>query len=439
MRELVESAVLLAANAIDAEAVVLYVESEKDVLEPYAFFSLRKETEFTPVVLEDGSLLKVILEKWPSIYVSSDQKVLMALPYLFSSLRVFMAVPFKIGWRRALLCADSSSFHSFNEKQQNLFKDFAKFIRSIFSKENVYKRFFVDSVKFKILSATLNLMFSEAPLNERFATWCEHLGVSMGVFFVKQGTEIIPLLVYFNPDSDYPEKINVGPRSLVYIAIERGESFIFDNEENEPFDGVRSYGAIAPVELRKGKGCLFLGSYEKGFFSRELADLLEAFAKIIGYMCFSETDSSHISMGNAVEFRNQLRIMCNRAVRDGRKLSIAVIRFTNLAKLREKLGFWESEERIEEAISGLMHELFPHQMFWARVSESTFFALKFSKDKEHDKEFRRLFREKVMDKFSGEKVDVAFLLFPDEAKSYETLCEKLERYVAQRTNRRLFG
>ncbi|GEM_PF-5764480 len=440
MRELIDSSVLLAANAVDAEVVVLYLEKERDVLEPFSVFSVRKDVKFPPVALEEGSLMRTILEKWPPVYVSADKKILEALPYKGDVLpEVFMAVPFKVGKNRALLCANSYTLYSFNEKQQKVFVQFAEFIKSLFSQESLCNKFFLGDLKFKMLSATLNLMLSEAPLNEKFAAWCEDLGVSMGVFFVKQGTDILPFLMYFSPDADYPEKISVGPRSLVYIAVERGESFIFDDEENEPFDGVVSYGAIAPVELKKGKGCLFLGSYEKGFFSKELVDLMEAFAKIIGYICFSEAESPHSYVGNAVEFRNQLRIMCNRASRDGRKLSVAMIRLANISKLREKLGFWEAEEKIDELITGLIHELFPHQMFWARVTESAFFALKFSKDKDSDKHFRKVFREKVAEKFAGEKVDTAFFLFPDDVRTYESLCDKLEKYVVQRTNRRLFG
>ncbi len=439
MRELVESVILLMANTLDADTVVLYLE-EEEKLEPYSFFSLRKETKFFSVDLERDSLLKGILEKWPPIFVSGDEKILKILPYKAMEIpKVFMAVPFKIGKRRALLCADSFSAHNFHEKQQRIAVQFAEFIKSLFIQDGIYRKFFVDSTKFKLLSATLDLIFSEGSLNEKFATWCENLGVSVGVFFVKQGADIIPFLVYSHSNFSIPDEIVVGPRSLVFIAVERGEDFIFDVEENEPFEGVKSYGAVIPVELKKGRGCLFLGSHEKGFFSKELEDLLKNFAKIVGYMCFSETESSHPSIGNSVEFRNQLRIMCSRAIRDGKKLSIALIRFTNILKLREKMGFWESEERIEELITGFMHEFFPYQIFWARVTESSFFALKFNRDRDSDREFRKLFREEIMRRLSDEKVDVTFFLFPDEVNTYEDLCEKLERYVMQKPNRRLFG
>ncbi len=441
MREIVNSAVLLMADVLEADTVVLYME-DAEGFAPIASFSVHKNTRFYRKNLDNGDLLGKIIEKWPPLFITDDEKLLKFLPYEKDAItRVFMAVPFKVGRKRAILCADSSVLHNFSEKQQSLAVRFAEFIKELFVHELKQRKLFVNSAKYTLAVKTITIFFSDVPLNEKFSRWCEEIDVDVGLFFIKQGTDILPLLIYArDPEMEgMVDSIIIGPRSLVYISMERGEIFIFDTEENEAFEGFSSFGAVIPVDVKRMKGCLFLGSKNKGFFSKNLEDFLKLSAEIIGFVSLSEIESKTSPIINdAVELKNNLRIMCNRSLRDGRKLSVALIRLTGLYKMREKFGFWDYEEKLREIFDGLQREFFPQQIIWARLNENLFLALKFNKDRNADKEFRKLFREEIIKRFDEKKPDVTFLLFPDDVGDYDGLCRKLEKYVIQyKPNRRL--
>ena len=424
----IEGIIPIIANTLGADAVVLYIEETKNTFVPKFNFNLGK-CSFKPlnITKDESGVLKYITEKWPKIFVTSDEKILQSIPYRKETPKSFLCIPFKLGRRRAILCADSLNRYSFTEKEQKIFADFLDFIKQLFRKKSLFTKNIISQAKFNLLKSTIDIFFSEALVYEKFQSWCEVLGVDYGIFFKRSHREIVPYLVY--KKINLPTHINITPRSLVFISLEREETFIFYNKKDEPWENFSCYGIITPVEHRQIKGALFLGSENPTFFSPELEDVIKTAARIMGAIVLTDTEKALNEIApSASDFLRHVRITCSRAGKQGTKVLVLLVKLTDFSKLREKKGFWETENIVEDFLEYLKRNLKPNTII-SRLSDNTIAVLTTLEKTKEEKKIKEL----ILKEYSN--ADLSFLLYPDEIRSIEEIEQKIAQITTSKTRR----
>ncbi len=432
MKRLFDSFVGLLAEFVEADTVVLYREGDQGRFSPVSYFSLRDtELVLDPFDLEESENLVVrVIKEW-SPYITSDTALIeeMGVPYYQSVIpRVFMAVPFKLGRDRAVLCMDSSSLGAFSEKQQKLVESSIKVIKEmdLVGSRLLFSR--IPEAKSRLLMYTSSV-FSEYPFDEAFVRWCAYMGVDLGAVLLG-GDDFEVVADYRGREELEDLDLKLPARSVVRLAYERQEVYCLDDVV-PLFEGYEAYGIVAPWSVGDMKGVLVLGSGDGDFFTDQVSDVIEGCARIMGLALYAEgeRESGAYHLVEPLELENRLRILTSRAKKEGRILAILLFTVRHIDKEYAKRGFWKVEE-IMNNIFKRAQTVVPLPEVICRVSDNALVLGRIFDTEEEAVEYKKGFNTSTAELVDFKDCYTDLLIYPSDASNTEELMKAIgERVV----------
>ncbi len=418
MRDLYQLSVNLLADVTEASHVVLYRENEKGLFFPLAHFALREDVVMEPFGEEDQNIVAEMVRKW-SPFVTSDESVLSSwgVPYLREDVvpRVFMAFPFKIGKDRAIVCLDSFNLASFGDKQQRWVKDFVELFRKFAHVECDISRSKIPSAVLRFLSKTIRF-FAHSSLDEAFVRWCRVLGVDLGAVFSEQDDSFKLMSLYRRTDLPDDISVEVGTRSILRLAYEKGEIYTYKDEKAQFFPGYEAYGTVVPIRTHRFKGIVLLAAENGDLFSQEYAEVLRDAVYIISMA--SPAGGDHAVEPH--EVGNRLKILATRASREERFLGVLLFTVKNIDKEYSKKGFWAVEELMHQVLHSAK-SLQPPPELVARLSDNAVIVVDFFSTPEEAKEFKIKFNNATADVMDFRDCNTEIIVYPEEVSRQDDL------------------
>ena len=417
----------LLADVTDADNVVLYLESEDGLFSPVASFSLY-DMEFVEFTEAEEGLLPRVVKEWVN-YLTDDEAVLGEWP-LYSGgdyiPKVFMAFPFKVGKRRALLCFDSRNLGSFTEKQQNIAKRAVELVKLFYAMSADSERLRLYMLKLSAIEELLEL-FSRFSPTVAFSQWSGLAGFDLaGLYRESDGGGLKPVCLYRGVELDVELEQEVGARSIFHIAHEKGESYLFDLEKGEFFPGYEAYGVVIPVDIPGFRGVFFATSSDEDFFHGNALDVLKIMANFIAVFFAQEEEKR--TLVSPVEAENVVKILCNRAQKEGRVLAFLLFIVKGIDKEYSKRGFWFVERQMEGVI-GRVRTLGPALI--TRLGGHGLLVAEFFSDEREAVEYKISFNSAVTEVADFRECETELFLYPTRVERVEDLFKEISERLAK--------
>lgn len=288
----------------------------------------------------------------------------------------------------------SYNISSFNEKQQRLVKDGIDILKSIVNLQEQLDYSKVFGAKLNFMAYALNL-FVSLPLKEAFSEWCSASGVELGVLFVGKEDVLRPIALYKGPTFPEDVEIEIGARSIVRLAYEKNDSYIYETEKIELFDGYNRYAVVIPIRKPMFDGVLVLASPEEDFFSTQLQDVLNSFSYILGIAAIAVNEAEQPCM-EPLEIENRLKIMASRAQREDKILGILLFTVKNIEKEYQRRGLWDVESRMNEVYKKASL-ISPSPEVLLRLTDNAILMARIFDDLEQVQSYKQLFNTATAD------------------------------------------
>ncbi len=440
MKRAIDSFVQLLAEFTEAQSVVLYRE-EGGVFSPLSYFSLAKDLVLDPFYEDDDNIVAEVVRKWEPL-ITNDRALFedMGLPYYETTVpKVFMAIPFKLGGSRAVLCLDSLSLGAFPDRHQRIVRQSLELFRAIDALAARVAMSSVPEAKLRFLLYALKL-FTTLPLEDAFDEWCRFLGVEFGGFFVWRDGE--PRLELLYKGDDFPledPKPHIPARSAVRIAVDKEDVYCFCEDRARIFDGYEAYAVLVPVRLDGLKGLLVLTSQDSQHFNQQVTDIFEAAARVVSVVWAKQRDrgTDNRTLVEPLEVENKLRILVARAQKEGACVGVILFIVRSIDKEYAKKGFWKVEERMKK-LAVRCSALNPPPEFVSRLSDNVIMLAGVFGSAKDAQDYRVSFNTATADAVDFKECSSDLLLYPVDADSVNELLSLISDKVVKSRKRGIF-
>lgn len=440
---LLDDVLRIAVDISDADDAVVYIEEEKDKFAPIAIFSIGKIKNVCFWVGKEEHLLSITVDKWPEIYVTSDQSVFESLPVVYRDRppKSFLAIPFKVGSRRALFCLSSGRLDVFPEKIQKILFSIVGLIKELLIEHTEVELATFYKAKYNMFKKLLDLVLQGEAVPESVVyNLGEMFELDFVGLFVKENEEIVPVAV-FSKGAPKTSGLKITPRSIVYLSFERTDPYIILDEEDEFLPDLKGYGFVIPYRMSvSGRRYSFVVvSSIKDYLTEDLLDVFEVFGKLFVNTIDLRTSSEEVVSPSDLVL-NRMRILLNRSLKEQSKLLVILIELKQFVRDIARKSYWEIE-RVMWDVVNLVKSRFP-RFFVRRISDSVIIMMDLFPTRDEAKEAVKEVREFFSDVDTVDIYNLEKFIFPDEVSTYEELIRRIGDLLKvepkQEAKRRLF-
>ena len=428
--------VKVVADMAEADTVVLYKE-DNGIFSPIKYFSLSK-SDISPIPFteEEDFLTSRVIREWRN-FITEDERLLQDWPLPYSPdyvPSVFLAYPFKLAGSRALLCLDARNKGSFGEKQQRIVQEVLELLRSFQTTLTNLNKLKLYNLKLLAIEKMLKLFSTLTPI-VAFEEMCSLMGFdTAGIFKYSDGI-FKQVCIYRSKDSP-AINFEVEPRSIFKVAIDKEESYIFDEEEGEFFPGHKAYGVVVPFNIKGFKGVFFATSSEKGFFGPGVLDLMNIVTSVMALFFYDETKEKSIVI-SPTETENMLKIMCNRVYKEPNKcLGVVLFTVKNVEKEYQRKGLWTVERELNEIVDRAK-SLDP--AFISKLGGTCVLVASLFDNEKAALKFKESFNTLISDIVDFKECETDLLVFPTEIEGTEELLKSISDKLAKSRKKGLLG